>query len=289
MKASRSSKTAAQMALSRAIEARRPDGERICFDPLAERFLDARYRLLLLGRPLRDATEKIIERLFPGHHHYVLVRTRYLDEFLDQQLATHPSQLVILGAGYDSRAYRFAERLADVRVFEVDHPATSNAKRAKVKAALGALPSHVTYVPVDFNRDTLSAQLEQHGYRRDLRTVFLWEGTTPYVSAAGVDDTLRFIAGSSAPGSALIFDYVIRSVIDGSCDLNGARSEYEKMKTTSEPFVFGIDEGQVESFLMTRGFTDVKDAGAELARFLPESRRARYVKPWWRIVRASRV
>jgi methyltransferase (TIGR00027 family) len=289
MNPSKSSKTAAQMALSRALEARRPAAERICSDPFAERLLGARHRMLLAARPLRAWIERLIEALFPGHHHYVLVRTRAIDDFLDEQLTGEVRQLVILGAGYDSRAYRFADRLRDVAVFEVDHPATSQAKRANIERILGAIPAHVTYVPVDFNRESLGDQLALAGYRIDRRTIFLWEGTTPYLLAEAVDDTLRFLASNSGPGSVVIFDYILASVLDGSCDLRGARSEHDKMKTTSEPFVFGVKEGEIGAFLEARGFRDVRELGPDdlRARYLRGDRRERYMKPWWRIVRAS--
>jgi len=98
MKATRSSTTAEQMALSRAIETRKPAAERICCDPLAERFLGPKYRMLLWGRPFRDVVEGLIERRFAGHHYYVIARTRYFDDLLQQRLADGAEQLVILGA-----------------------------------------------------------------------------------------------------------------------------------------------------------------------------------------------
>ena len=279
------------MALSRAIETRRPARDRICSDPIAERLLPPRYRAVLVAKPLRDAAVAIIERLFPGHHHYVLVRTRYLDDFLAAQLDRRVEQLVILGAGFDSRAHRFADRLRGVTVFEVDHPATSRAKRDRIVAALGAAAAPVSYVPVDFDRDTLGAALERAGYRAGVRTIFLWEGVTPYVSAAGVDATLELVRSSSAPGSKIIFDYVLRAALEGTCELRGARNEVERMKRTDEPFVSGIDAAEIEPFLAARGFRAVHDAGAdELAqRYLHGRRADRYVKPWWRIVHAEVV
>src|SRR5579859_3669568 len=120
MKASRSSTTAEQMALSRAIETRKPPADRICSDEFAERFLGGKYKWLLSARLLRDAGERLIEALFTGHHYYVIARTRYFDEVLKECLADQPEQVVVLGAGFDSRAYRFAERLRSVSVFEVD-------------------------------------------------------------------------------------------------------------------------------------------------------------------------
>ena len=284
VKPSRSSKTAMLMALSRAIDGRNPRAERICDDPFAERFLDRRYKLLLAARPVRSAVVNLMERQFAGHHHYVLARTRYFDDFLTAHLTAEVRQLVILGAGFDSRAYRFADRLRDVAVYEVDHPATTQVKRAKLAAVLGALPANVTQVPVDFNRDRLDESLARHGYRGELRTIVLWEGTVPYLDAAAVDDTLRFIA--SSPGSTVIFDYVVRSVLDGTCELRGASTELARMKRTAEPFVFGIAD--ITRFLTERGFRDIHDADAgELARRFPASRSSAYVKPWWRIVYAS--
>src|SRR6516225_10229567 len=93
MKAGRSSATAQQMALSRAIETRKPAGERICCDRLAERFLGAKYRMLLLSRPLRNAVESLIEQRFAGHHYYVIARTRYFDDVLQERLAGGAQQV----------------------------------------------------------------------------------------------------------------------------------------------------------------------------------------------------
>jgi methyltransferase (TIGR00027 family) len=217
----------------------------------------------------------------------VLLRTRYIDDFLAEQLVPEVQQLVILGAGFDSRAYRFRDRLHDVAVFEVDHPATSRSKISAVRRILGSAPSHVTYVPVDFDRESLATRLADAGYRSEQRTVFLWEGTTPYLTAEAVDSTLGFIASHSRAGSVVLFDYIVRSVLDGTCRLRGARNEHERMKRTAEPFVFGLAEGEAAGFLEKRGFCDVRDtAGDELReRYLGD--RAAYVKLWWRIVHAT--
>lgn len=288
MQASRSSKTAQQMALSRAVESRKPAGERICDDPFAEKLLPVPMRWLLVARRLRDGVERLIESLFAGHHFYVIARTRAFDEFLLRELAGRPEQLVILGAGYDSRAHRFADRMRDVAVFEVDHPATSTEKRARIAHALGGTVNRVTYVPVDFNVETIADRLRASGYRDGAKTIFLWEGVTPYLTAAAVDDVLRFV-GSAGSGSAILFDYVIASVLDGTCDMRGARTEHDKMRRSSEPFTFGIGEGAVGTFLAERGFVDVVDVGADdlEASYFGGDTAGRYVKPWWRIASAT--
>jgi methyltransferase (TIGR00027 family) len=286
MKATRSSTTAEQMALSRAIETRKPAAERICCDPLAERFLAANYRMLLWGRPFRDVVEGLIERRFPGHHYYVIARTRYVDDLLQQRLAGGAEQLVILGAGYDSRPYRFADQLGGVQVFEVDHPATSTAKQAKVGALIGEIPANVAYVEVDFTVDNLTDKLLACGYRTTRPTVFLWEGVTPYLDLDAVDGVLGFVMASAAAGSAIVFDYILRSVVEGTCTLRGAANEFAKMSSTSEPLTFGIDEGQAPVFLASRGFQNVVDVGAQelISRYFDPYGKHRYIKPWWRIV-----
>jgi methyltransferase (TIGR00027 family) len=135
----------------------------------------------------------------------------------------------------------------------------------------------------------LGNELVRCGYQNDVRTIFLWEGVTPYVSADGVDATLGFIRSNSGHGSTVLFDYVLRSAVAGSCDLRGARNEVEKMKRTNEPFVFGIDADEIRWFLSSRGFACVHDVGADELRdrYLHGERRDRYVKPWWRIVYAE--
>jgi methyltransferase (TIGR00027 family) len=288
VKISRSSKTAEQMALSRAIETRKVPQERICFDLYAERFLSGKYKLPLFTRPLRYGVEKLIESLFAGHHYYVIARTRYFDDFLQQRLSDSPEQLVILGAGYDSRAYRFADRLCKVTVFEVDHPATSAAKSLKVQNVLGDVKNSVIYVPVDFNVEKLADKLRQSGYKDRCKTIFLWEGVTPYLSAEAVDEVLQFILSSGGFGSAVLFDYIVKSLLDGTCDMRGARNEFEKMSRSAEPFTFGIVEGEAPLFLAARGFRDVVDVGAaELKARYFGKQRDRYIKPWWRMAHAT--
>jgi len=286
MKATRSSTTAEQMALSRAIETRKPAAERICSDPMAEHFLGAKYRMLLWGRPFRDMVEKLIERRFAGHHYYVIARTRYFDDLLQQRLTGGAEQLVILGAGYDSRPYRFAHQLGGAQVFEVDHPATSTAKQAKVRALIGEIPANVAYVPVDFTVDNLADKLLECGYCTTRPTVFLWEGVTPYLNLEAVDTVLSFVMASAAAGSTIVFDYILRSVVEGTCTLRGASNEFAHMSHTSEPLTFGIDEGQAPAFLTSRGFHNVVDVGAQelTSRYFDSHSKQRYIKPWWRMI-----
>jgi len=288
MKTELASTTADQVALSRAIESMKPPGERLCFDPLARDMIAAKYRALTVHRLVRAFTVRMIERLFPGHHGYVVARTRYLDDRVEEALADGVEQVVILGAGFDSRPYRIPG-LARVAVFEVDHPATQAAKRAKICRLLGAEPAHVTYVAIDFCAGSLSAGLSAAGYADTARTLFLWEGTTPYLTAEAVDEVLRLVASNTGRDTRIAFDYILDSVVSFTCDLPGAVNEARKMARTDEPFRFGIAEAEVTRFLEQRGFRKSALARSEQLAQLYRDRGldAPPIKPWWRILLAS--
>jgi methyltransferase (TIGR00027 family) len=113
--------------------------------------------------------------------------------------------MVTLGAGFDGRAFRMGE-LADVDVYEVDHPATQSHKR-ELAAGLPIRARSLSFVAVDFERESLADALEKSGHRAAELTVWIWEGVVMYLSDAGFRSTLRVIAARSAPGSTLVIQY----------------------------------------------------------------------------------
>lgn len=225
-------------------------------DHIAQRFLGPGFRFIIEVEPLRRIVRNVMTRRLPGAYAFLIPRSLSFDGFVRQELERGATQLVILGAGYDSRAYRFADLLArnGGRAFEVDAPPTSLRKRAKVIEVFGALPEHVRYVAVDFDREHMRTPLDAAGYDPKARTVFLWEGVTFYIGAAAVDDVLSFVKSESAPGSGIIFDYVFASVVDGTSNAFGARQTFDYLRSRGEPFTFGLDPSSVESFLAERGF-----------------------------------
>jgi methyltransferase (TIGR00027 family) len=250
------------MALVRAIEASRPEGKRICYDPVA--------RALVSG--IKVALSKLVidsgiyDRFFApggGAIGFITARERYIDDFLKTCLSEGLDQVVILGAGFDTRAYRIAG-IEKTRVFEVDHPATQEVKLLRLKKVIDPLPDHVAFIPVDFNTQTLGERLFTNGYNEQGKTLFIWQGVTMYLTSEGVGSTLAFIANHSGPGSAVIFDYFYNESLRDM-----------KMKTArritrmiGERLIFGIDEGQIEPFLTRRGFREVRNADAEELRRL---------------------
>ncbi len=256
MKKTQISTTAQGIAVIRALEFEKPTGKRICYDPFAQKFVDPWF--YLLGKAFAGSAE----RRSPGFVGYVVSRCRYIDDYLEKCLRGGFTQVVILGAGLDLRAYRFAMLKGPVKVFEVDQPATQAAKIARVKKIFHEVPSHVTYIPIDFNEETLE-KLAACGYSPSFRTLFIWEGVTPYLKPEAVDATLAWVRSNSTSGSSIIFDYIYASALKGE----RLRGEVERMQRTQrftgETLIFGIEKGQIEDFMTRRGFIWIVDARAE--------------------------
>ncbi len=260
MKKTKKSTTAQGMAAIRAVESAKPANKRICNDPLARQLISPAYLIL------ESVINAYVEWRSPGLIGFIACRCRYIDDYLEQCLQKTTEQVVILGAGLDSRAYRLAIFGRAVRIFEVDQPATQKAKLARIKKIFGQVPQYVTYVPVDFNVDTLD-KLIDYGYQASLKTLFVWEGVVAYLTPQAVDATLAWIKINSAPGSSLIFDYIYLSAFSGKHSREELKLSRLTHRFTGEPLAYGIHKGEVENFLTRRGFIDIVDASAsDLAR-----------------------
>ncbi len=125
-----------------------------------------------------------------------------------------------------------------------------------MKKVIDPLPAHVAFVPVDFDTQSLGDQLRAGGYSEQRKTLFIWQGVTYYLTQQGVDSTLNFIAGHSGPGSSVIFDYSDTAYLQDTSH-GEVRRMRRAARVTGEKWVFGIPGGQIESFLLQRGFRDV--------------------------------
>lgn len=218
---------------------------------------------------LRRLAPRVIERMIPGGLWFEIARTRGMDAVIEEEVAAGARQVVILGAGFDSRAYRMADVLAGAVVFEVDHPVTSARKRERVRAVVGEEPGGVRYVTLDFNRDDLAAALARHGHDPSARSVVVWSGVAPYLEPEGVDATLAWMA-DQAPGSVIVFDYCWREMVEATESYPGAETLRRRVAAQGEPLRFGIPRGRTREFLAQRGLELVEDIDAEEAmrRFL---------------------
>lgn len=282
MKAGRPSSSAEAVALARALESSRSEGDRLFQDALAQSALSRSrwglFQLLrspVLGPLLLDLTD----RLAPGVRGFPVARTRYIDDALIASLREGIDQVVILGAGYDSRAYRIAG-IERARVFEVDHPDTQARKRALIDRILGRAPKHVCFVPIDFNRQGLGEALLMAGCSESRRAFFIWEGVTEYLSERAVDATLRYVADATEGDSRIVFTYMDRGVLSGTKHFPGASALVASSRLGSEPYTFGLEPSTLRRYLSERGFELIEDvAGAEFE--------TRYFKPLGRRLRAN--
>jgi methyltransferase (TIGR00027 family) len=201
----------------------------------------------------------------PGIFNEIVARTRHIDDRVIQSINEGMTQLVILGAGYDTRAHRIPNVKEKMRSFEIDHPMTQRLKIKRLNELFGKGSDHVTYIPVDFEKQTIHNALDQSGYDFSQKTLFIWEGVSMYITPEAVDETLSFVITHSGKGSGIIFNYCFQSLVDGTCTLFGAEKFRKYVMKKKEPILFGIEEGKTESFLKKRGFDHVKDVtGKEL-------------------------
>ncbi|WP_322768030.1 SAM-dependent methyltransferase [Frankia sp. Cr1] len=270
----RSSRTAEHVALFRALESRR-GGARLFVDPYAIRFLRSRYRFIarLAELPLLSgAVPGYIDRRWTsGPRSSAVVRTRLIDDLLGDAVAAGTRQVLLLGAGYDSRAYRIPA-LAALTVFEVDHPATQAGKRRQIHRRIPPKSyAHVRFVPADFERGDVDAALRQAGFITD-RTAVIWEGVTEYLTAETVDATLRWLTIATAAGSHIIFTYVDRGALDNTGGFDGAAEWLATVRGAGEPWKFGLDPSELPGYLAERGMTLISDQSARDAA-------VRYLEP----------
>lgn len=263
MKKEKPSPSAETVAAIRATESMRPTAEQVCYDPYAKDFLGPKFTIITKSKFLTRMALRKAERTDPGAVGCVASRTRYIDEYLQICIKDGIEQLVILGAGYDSRAYRFNELTGNVKVFELDHPATQNVKKTKIKKIFGSLPAHVNYIPIDFDKEKQDKKLFESGYDKNLKTLFIWEGVTMYLTAEAVDETLSFVAKNSGKGSSIIFNYIFQSVVDGTDKREEAMKIRKSYQKRGEPLSFGIENGKIDEFLSKRGYSQIENVTGE--------------------------
>src|SRR5450755_2542522 len=278
MQAGEPSQTARGAAAYRAIHQTLENGI-IFSDPFASRILDDETRARLdqiaadpLQRPMRL---------------FIAARSRFSEQSLAAGVARGVRQVVVLGAGLDTFSLRNPH--AGVRVFEVDYPATQAWKRERLKQAALAEPASLTFVPVDFERQSLADGLAAAGFQADTPTFFQWLGVAMYLTREAVSTTLDFIAG--VPESEVVFDYAEpfenypadrRAVIMAIAEGAAARGE---------PWLSFFDPPELADILNNKGFGIVEDLGlaALVERFYGNLKQGVRIGPGGHVVRAQKI
>ena len=241
------------------------EGGSIFVDPLAVRILGVEGEEFITRASANSSSKKL--RLF------IAVRTRFAEDALAAALSRGVCQIVVLGAGLDTFAYRGAVQ-EHVRIFEVDHPATQKWKRKRLAEVAIPAPPGLAFAPVDFEREALGSGLECAGFDPEQRTFFSWLGVVPYLTKPAVLETLRYIANLSA-GSEVVFDYTnpwsgsAQAAPDADHDALA-----ERVASVGESFKSYFVTEALSATLVGLGMTNIEDLGPVQirARFFPNYR-----------------
>jgi methyltransferase (TIGR00027 family) len=219
---------------------------------------------------------------------FIAVRTRFAEDALAVAVERGVSQLVVLGAGLDTYAYRGAMR-GRLRIFEVDHPATQAWKRQQLAEAEIPLPASLTFAAIDFERQTLAEGLAAAGFDLAQQTFFTWLGCVPYLTEEAVWSTLGFIGGMSH-GARVVFDYADPpdSLSPEMRDWHDRRAA--RVADLGEAWLSYFEPDQLRTRLLSLGFSEVEDLGPPViaARYFP-GRIASVPERGGHIVRAATV
>lgn len=256
MIAAQPSRTAVRVALRRAAH-QILDSPLVFEDPIA---------LQMIGREVADAMRKDPSR-FEAQlgaatlRAFLVVRSRIAEDALAKAIANGVRQYVVLGAGMDTYAYR--QSVPGLRVFEVDQPATQAWKRMRLKIVGLAEPPSLTFVPVDFEHQSLVDELERAGLDRAQPAFFSWLGVTPYLTKAAVWSTLGTVAALGHEGGGITFDYAVP--VESLNFIQRAKFAVlaARVAKVGEPFQTFFDPDALKEKLLATGFAKVRDRGPD--------------------------
>jgi methyltransferase (TIGR00027 family) len=262
----RPSLTAEAVTMARALEHLKPERDRIVDDPWAHLFLSRASRAALRAWS-GSLTGRTLRRLGVTGTNWVPLRHRYIDEHLRALLDAGAVQVVLLGAGYDMRAYRFSAQLDGRPVYEVDLPAISRAKAATIAAHAKEFPAtNVVRVEIDFERQSLDEVLTKAGLEAGGLTFVTWEGVPMYLTRAAVKGTLDAVHALTGPGSRIAHD--MWTIVDDPSPMGTVRRlAPTALSFIGEPVTFSVHPEEIDVFYERRGFEVVEVVtGDELAQ-----------------------
>jgi methyltransferase (TIGR00027 family) len=237
------SRTARRVAIRRAAH-QLLDHPRVLDDPLALRIIGSEAAEALRSDPKENHA---FSRAFRA---FMVARSRYAEDELARAVAHGVRQYVVLGAGLDTFAYRNPH--PGLRVFEVDHPATQAWKRERLQAANIAIPPSLTFVPIDFEQQTLGDGLAHSGFNGPA-AFFSWLGVTPYLTREACMTTLSFIANLPA-GSGVVFDFAVDPALLNAGQRQALDALSARVARYGEPFRLFFDPGKLQHELKGMGF-----------------------------------
>ncbi len=252
-------------AFCRYVEQGQPSGSRQFDDPVVGRLLDPMLASMGRSGPMRA---QVMGSMGTGIYGSQVMRTRYIDDVVAMEVTLGVDQVVILGAGLDTRAFRLPA-LAGSTVFEVDLPATQALKRQRLEG-VAPVAGEVRFVPADLGRDPLAETLAAAGLDAGRPVLFIWEGVTQYLTEDAVRATLSYV-GAAAPGSAIVLTYVLPHLVGGARG-QGWMLTIGLTGGSDEPWLFGVDPAGLRALLGEHGLRLMDDVGEV-------EYRSRYLRP----------
>jgi methyltransferase (TIGR00027 family) len=230
---------------AKAYELSLPKKERIIIDPYAP------YYSGQVGAKMVAAMNQIN----PSIRKAIVLRARFMDDYSVKCLDEGFEQVVLLGAGYDSRYLRL-EKFRTAKVFELDLDSTQVIKKTLTRKLLGHLPPNVTYVPIDFSKESITAKLAKAGFENHRKTLFIWEGVTLFLNHDIVAKTLGRLA-EIGHGNRIVFDFVPTELVDDETDYMGNRKLLTMCASIKEPITYGCNPIEMKSLLASLGFGQI--------------------------------
>ena len=245
----------------RAAESYYPEDERLFYDEAAFHLMPPLWKLflkLMKFAPLREMIFSKRDKEMPGVIGNLLYRTKYIDDILRENLE-EMEQLLILGAGFDTRALRI-EGIESLKVFEVDHPQTISKKKRGLKNIHQELPEHLSLVEIDFENKDLREVLLKNNFDKSRKTLVIWEGVTQYLEKEAVDKILDYFAELKS-GSRVLFTYIKKEVLAASERSQADQKIIDFVKEMGSPWKTAFKSIEIEELLRSRGLELIEDVG----------------------------
>jgi methyltransferase (TIGR00027 family) len=219
------------------------------------------FAMRIIGPDAAAATEAKAEgQVSAAFRAFMAVRSRYAEDELRYAVERAVRQYVVLGAGLDTFAWR--NPYPELRVFEVDFPATQHWKKQRVANAGMELPESMTFAPVDFESQTLAEGLRAAGFREDQAAYFSWLGVTMYLTLEAFEATMRFI-GALPTGGGVTFDYAVERSELNFIERLAIDHLSKKVAALGEPFQLFFRPGELGNLLRQFGFREIEDMGRD--------------------------
>ena len=256
--------TAQGVAKQRLIESLAKPNKRVIYDPYAKYFVLGASLIKLLGHKI---SVWLGDKIVPGMHEHLICRTRFIDDLIEESTSAGIEQYVILGAGYDSRAYRL-KLPPKLKIFEVDQPEVQGIKRLKLPKSISNR-KNIIYVSIDFNNQSLKEQLLDAGFDKSKSTIYTLEGVSQYIPKEALSSTLKELATLNANSNSKIFiSYVNKLLLEDSKACFGmGYSRPEKAikfiingaKKVGEPWISFYSAEEIQDLLSENGFIVIEN------------------------------